>query len=122
MISKSEFFYCRTYEFDFSGDLVEGCGGGGRVVDTLYGGLPRLCLTLACITGKDFTNIPPVMGCHQVICGHLDIFRVIWARLHWFKPIWGQLRLFWHIWVLWTPFISFQPHFGGGCADIRGDL
>ena len=77
MISKSEFFYCRTYEFDFSGDLVEGCGGGGRVVDTLYGGLPRLCLTLACITGKDFTNIPPVMGCHQVICGHLDTFRVI---------------------------------------------
>ena len=78
IISKSEFFYCHTYEFDFSGDVVEGWGGGGQgVAHAMYGDLPRLCLTLTCITGKDFTNVSPAMGCLQVICGHLNVFRVI---------------------------------------------
>ena len=60
--------------------MIEGWGGGGggrRVVHTKYGGLLSLCLTLTCITGKDFTNVSPVMGCIQVICGHLDIFSAI---------------------------------------------
>ena len=39
-------------------------------------GLPLLGLTRTCIT-NDFTNVSPVMGCLQVICGHLDIFKVI---------------------------------------------
>ena len=37
MILKSEFFYCHTYEFDFSSDVAEGWGGGG--VDTLCMGV-----------------------------------------------------------------------------------
>ena len=45
--------------------------------NTKYGGLPRLCLTLTCITGKDFKNVSRVMGCLQAICDHLDIFRVV---------------------------------------------
>ena len=52
--------------------LRDGKGG-----DTKHVGLPRLCLTLTCITGKDFKNVSPVMGCLQLICGHLDIFTVI---------------------------------------------
>ena len=36
MILKSEFFYCHTYEFDFSSDVAEGWGGG---VDTLCMGV-----------------------------------------------------------------------------------
>ena len=34
MILKSKFFYCQTYELDFS-DVVEGGGWGGGGVDTL---------------------------------------------------------------------------------------
>ena len=33
MILKSKFFYCHTYELDFSSDVVEGWEGGG--VDAL---------------------------------------------------------------------------------------
>ena len=73
MIPKSEFLYCHTYEFDFSG-AVEG-QGGGSCTHTMYGGLPGLCLTLTCITGKDFTNVSAIMDCLQVICSHLVIFR-----------------------------------------------
>ena len=41
MILTSKFFYCHTYELDFSSDVVEGWkrGGGGH---TMYGGFPRL--------------------------------------------------------------------------------
>ena len=41
MTLKSESFYCHTYEFDFSGDVVEGWGGG------LYA--PNVGVFLACI-------------------------------------------------------------------------
>ena len=75
VISKSEFFYCHTYEFDFCGDVVEGWEGG--VVHTTYGDLPGLCLTLTCTTGKYFTNVSAIMACFQVIFDHLDIIRVI---------------------------------------------
>ena len=37
MILKSKFFYCQTYELDFSSDVVE---GGGVVV----GGVDTLCM------------------------------------------------------------------------------
>ena len=45
MILKSKFFYCQTYELDFSSDVVEGGGvvvegGGGGY--TMYEGFPRL--------------------------------------------------------------------------------
>ena len=40
MILKSKFFYCHTYELDFSSDVVEGWGWwGGRQVDTLCMGV-----------------------------------------------------------------------------------
>ena len=86
MIRKLQLFYCHTYQFDFRGDAV----GGWVCVHSTYGGLPGVCLTLICITGKDFTNAWAIMGCLQVIWGLLHIFMVIWAHLHWFKPIWGQ--------------------------------
>ena len=76
MILKSEFFYCHTYEFDFSSDVAEGWGGGGGG-HTMYGGLPHLCVPLTSITGKDFANVSLVMACLQVICAHLDVFRVV---------------------------------------------
>ena len=50
---------------------------GGGVVHTTYGDIPGLCLTLTCITGKDFTNVSTIMACFQVIFDHLDIIRVI---------------------------------------------
>ena len=50
MIRKLQLFYCHTYQFDFRGDAV----GGWVCVHS--GGLPGVCLTLICITGKDFTN------------------------------------------------------------------
>ena len=49
----------------------------GKWGNTKYRGLPGSCLTLTCITGNDFKNVSPVMGCLQVLCVHLDIFRVI---------------------------------------------
>ena len=39
MILKSKFFYCHTYELDFSSDVVE---GGGVVV--VGGGVDTLCM------------------------------------------------------------------------------
>ena len=40
MVLKSKFFYCHTYELDFSSDVVEGWGWwGGRQVDTLCMGV-----------------------------------------------------------------------------------
>ena len=48
----------------------------GEVVHTMYGGLPGLYLTLTSITGKGFTNVSVIMGCLQVICGYLVVFRV----------------------------------------------
>ena len=76
MISKSEFFYGHAYEFDFSG-VVRLRLGMGEVVHTMYGGFPGLYFTLNSITGKGFTNVSAIMGCLQVICGHLVIFRFI---------------------------------------------
>ena len=61
MISKSELFYCHTYRFDASGDVVEGWREG-EFVHTTYVGLPGLCVTLTSITGKDFTNVSAIMG------------------------------------------------------------
>ena len=43
----------------------------------MYGGLHGLCLTLTCITGKDFTNVSAIMDCLQVICGHLVILGLL---------------------------------------------
>ena len=54
--------------------LRDGGGGGGH---TMYGGLPHLCVPLTSITGKDFANVSLVMACLQVICAHLDVFRVV---------------------------------------------
>ena len=55
--------------------LVVGLRDGvGEVVHTTYGGLPGLRHTLTSITGKGFTNVSAIMGCLQVICGHLVIF------------------------------------------------
>ena len=54
--------------------LRDGGEGGGR---TMYVGLPRLCVPLTSITGKNFTNVSPIMACIRVICAHLDVFRVI---------------------------------------------
>ena len=54
--------------------LRDGREGGGR---TMYVGLPRLCVPLTSITGKNFTNVSPIMACIRVICAHLDVFRVI---------------------------------------------
>ena len=57
--------------------LVMGLRDGvGEVVHTTYGGLLGLRLTLTSITGKGFTNVSAIMGCLQVICGHLVIFMV----------------------------------------------
>ena len=47
-----------------------------EVVRAIYGGFAGLYLTLNSITGKGFTNVSAIMGCLQVICGHLVIFRV----------------------------------------------
>ena len=75
MISKSHFFTVILMNLPLVLMwLRDGKGEGGN---TKYGGLPRLCLTLTCITGKDFKNVSPVMGCLQLICGDLDIFMAI---------------------------------------------
>ena len=74
MVSKSEFFYYRAYNWTLVVWLKDGVG---EVVHTMYGGLPGLYFTLTSITVKGFTNVSVIMDCLQVICGYLVVFRVI---------------------------------------------
>ena len=107
-ICKYETFCHQSIELEFIGGFVSWCrvlhsggggvehggwrgGGGGGGGYTMYEGFPRLWSPLTSITGKDFTNVSPVMTCIEVICAHLHVFKVIWAHLYWFKPNWGQL-------------------------------